>query len=619
MFVVLSAALLSSGNVFAAAETVNVTDSNLTQNIAGNVTNTSDSANVADSANTTNLTNTTHSTNSANSETNSTNDAAKIQQTEAAGDNSTNTNYTNIIGIWLRSSDVDGIDITKLINAHVTDIFVKINSTNYQSVLNAILLKVKGTGIRINAWVTCFQNSDGTWVDPQGKYSYQVAVPYTATVQTPYVQRYKGWYTKAYTVKFKKWYKSGKKWRYHWVYQTRYKKVYGWTTRTAYKTSYVTKYNYETRYGNSTAYNDNLINFISTVTKNYNINGIHLDYARYPGTAYKHENGTEAITSFVKRVYTTVKSIKPSVAVSAALMPEGSVNAYYYGQNYTQLANYLDFMVPMVYKGNYGYNSSTGTNSHGINGTDWIGSTVAYIVSQAGGTPVVAGIQAYRSDNNVTPIPASELQNDINAALSNGSSGYVLFRYGLIDWNFATAKAASSTDPSNTDSTTTGTTTTSGSSTVPSSLQQYLQATANCQVNDPSIISLATSITYGLNSTYDKAAAIFNWVRDNLGYSFYYNTKYGAVGTLKAMTGNCCDATHLLVALERSVGIPARYEHIYAQFSSGSWYGHVIGQVWVNGVWYNADTISYRNTFGVINNWNTATATYEGTYSSLPF
>ena len=159
----------------------------------------------------------------------------------------------------------------------------------------------------------------------------------------------------------------------------------------------------------------------------------------------------------------------------------------------------------------------------------------------------------------------------------------------------------------------------STSSPVPASLQQYLKATTNCQVNNTSIKSLVASITSGKSSTYDKAVAIFNWVRDKIGYSFYYNTKYGAVGTLNAKTGNCVDTAHLLIALERAAGIPARYEHVKAQFTSGTWYGHVIAQVWVGGKWYNADATSSSNTFGVIKNWNTATATYYGTYATLPF
>ena len=80
------------------------------------------------------------------------------------------------------------------------------------------------------------------------------------------------------------------------------------------------------------------------------------------------------------------------------------------------------------------------------------------------------------------------------------------------------------------------------------------------------------------------AVNLFNWVRDNIGYSFYYNTKYGAAGTLTHMTGNCCDTANLLVALARADGITARYVHGYCNFSSG-WYGHVWAQLYVNGKW----------------------------------
>jgi Transglutaminase-like enzymes, putative cysteine proteases len=155
--------------------------------------------------------------------------------------------------------------------------------------------------------------------------------------------------------------------------------------------------------------------------------------------------------------------------------------------------------------------------------------------------------------------------------------------------------------------------------TVPSSLQQYLQVTANCQVNDSSIKSLAASLTKGKSSAYDKAVAIFNWVRDNTDYVFYSNSHQGAVTTLSKKSGNCCDLTHLLIALERAAGIPARYEHVYAKFSSGTWYGHVIAQVYVNGKWYYADASNNINTFGVIKNWDTTTATIYGTYATLLF
>ena len=154
---------------------------------------------------------------------------------------------------------------------------------------------------------------------------------------------------------------------------------------------------------------------------------------------------------------------------------------------------------------------------------------------------------------------------------------------------------------------------------IPAAIKPYLDPTNNCQSNSTIIKSYAASITSGLTTQTDKAVAIFNWVRDNIGYSFYYNTKYGAVGTLTSKTANCVDTSHLMIALMRAAGIPAEYEHVYAQFTSGNWYGHVIALVYINGVWYKADGTSSKNQFGVVKNWNTTSATVYGTYKELPF
>ena len=154
---------------------------------------------------------------------------------------------------------------------------------------------------------------------------------------------------------------------------------------------------------------------------------------------------------------------------------------------------------------------------------------------------------------------------------------------------------------------------------VPTSLKNYLLPTDNCQSDNSDIKALAAKITKGLNTPIQRATAIYNWVRDNIDYSFYYDTKKGALGTLKSKTANCVDTAHLVVALERAAGFAAQYEHVTAQFSSGTWYGHVIALVYVNGVWYKADGTSYRNSFGVVNNWNTKTAIVHNKYRELPF
>jgi transglutaminase-like putative cysteine protease len=160
----------------------------------------------------------------------------------------------------------------------------------------------------------------------------------------------------------------------------------------------------------------------------------------------------------------------------------------------------------------------------------------------------------------------------------------------------------------------------SNSPTIPSTLQRYLQETRNSQVNHSEIRSHAASITSGATSTYDRATRIFNWVRDNIRYSFYRNTRRGAVRTLNDRAANCVDQSHLLIALSRAAGIPARYMHGNTRFiRSGRTFGHVWAQLWVNGRWHDADTTSRRNRFGVINSWDTRTVVMRGTHISLPF
>ena len=179
---------------------------------------------------------------------------------------------------------------------------------------------------------------------------------------------------------------------------------------------------------------------------------------------------------------------------------------------------------------------------------------------------------------------------------------------------------------------TTSTSTSTGTSTVSitgsglnekntlSDVSAYLKATTNCPITNSAIKSTVNSLISGLTTTKDKAVAIFNYVRDKISYSFYSDTRYGAVNTLSYKTGNCVDQSHLLVAMYRTAGIAARYVHGTCYFtSSGSTYGHVWVQVLVDGVWTCVDPTSSRNSFGVINNWNTKSFTLHSRYASLPF
>lgn len=156
----------------------------------------------------------------------------------------------------------------------------------------------------------------------------------------------------------------------------------------------------------------------------------------------------------------------------------------------------------------------------------------------------------------------------------------------------------------------------STTTTVSADLQKYLVATKNCQVTNTTIVAVSKSIVNGCTTTRQKAEAIFNWVRDHTDYSWYSNTKYGALKEYQIRKGNCVDMSHLCNALARAAGIPARYRHVSAKFSSGT-FGHVIAQFYVNGSWLTADATSNNNSLGIVKNW--ILISEKGTYAELPF
>ena len=142
----------------------------------------------------------------------------------------------------------------------------------------------------------------------------------------------------------------------------------------------------------------------------------------------------------------------------------------------------------------------------------------------------------------------------------------------------------------------------------------------NCQVKNKAIQGLAKTLTSNLKSDYEKGKKLFNWVRDNIQYKKYRNTRRGAVKTLQTKKGNCVDQSHLLIALSRASGIPARYvKGGNCKFTTGYVSGHVWTQMYINNKWVVADTTSPRNTLGKINNWNTKNYKLYGEFSSINF
>ena len=592
---------------------------------------------------------------------------------------------TKHAGYWLYGADMKSVNLNDLSSKGVTDIFLNFKSYELygKSGVESWISTAKSAGISVHMWVQAFYSQDTGWVNPL---------------------------------------KDGKE---------------------------------------NTAYFTQKINEIKTYSAISGLSGIHLDYLRYSGSdsnaAYLNEGGTEAINSFVKQAVSAIKSVNSNLKVSCALMPETTSSEKYYGQDYATLSQYMDIVIPMIYKGNYGQDTS------------WITTTTKWYVQNSKGAAVWAGLQTYNSDKDTTLMSLDTLNKDILAAYNGGAPGVILFRYGMSNSaNFNSLSSTSSktisikdvvtgatnlktfyttnsrlpntvttggytftlaeflyvmskaiyqignsnsnaisiltgvsepTSPSGASISSTlslseyvtvannvanfisannrapnyassslgniiyselvdsfsriltfygsqarlpetvaitySTSSSSSSSGSSSSISitgsglnenagsinkaDYLKATTNCQVGNSNIKSVVNSLTSGLTSDYDKAVAIFNYVRDTLSYSFYYNTKYGAAGTLSAKKGNCVDHSHLLVAMFRTAGLAARYVHGTCKFTSGSTYGHVWTQVLIDGKWVCADATSSKNSLGKISNWNTKSFTINGIYISLSF
>ena len=172
---------------------------------------------------------------------------------------------------------------------------------------------------------------------------------------------------------------------------------------------------------------------ILDIATNYDVDGVHLDYIRWSGvsphiSADQSPTGDTYVTGFVSDVYSIVKSVSIDIEVSIAAMPELDsyastyVDDYFYGQKFEDLEDYLDFVAPMTYAGNYGK----------LEDLDWIGDVVDAIELLTT-TDILATIQTYDSDSDPSIKTDEEMEEEAQIAIDAGSVGYGLFRYGLIN------------------------------------------------------------------------------------------------------------------------------------------------------------------------------------------
>lgn len=98
-----------------------------------------------------------------------------------------------------------------------------------------------------------------------------------------------------------------------------------------------------------------------------------------------------------------------------------------------------------------------------------------------------------------------------------------------------------------------------------------------------SVWKQAVAITSTKNTDLQNAKAIFKWMKAHTVYEGYYNTRYGAAGTLKRRKGNCVDHAHLFAAMCRSIGLKCNYIH-------NSCIAHVYNKVYIKGKGIIVDT-----------------------------
>ena len=175
---------------------------------------------------------------------------------------------------------------------------------------------------------------------------------------------------------------------------------------------------------NSTSRIEFLKQNINNILTNMNVDGVCLDYLRYPGSDGSNNTKQVILTQSTKTLVDYINS-KGNYTISACVMPEGAGNAAAYGQNYTSLGKLVDYLMPMTYKGNYRGSSSDANDT-------WVTTKLDYIIKEVGDkNKVVTILQTYWNDNNRTNRPVSNIEATMKAiAQENAIKGISLFLEG---------------------------------------------------------------------------------------------------------------------------------------------------------------------------------------------
>ncbi len=115
----------------------------------------------------------------------------------------------------------------------------------------------------------------------------------------------------------------------------------------------------------------------------------------------------------------------------------------------------------------------------------------------------------------------------------------------------------------------------------------WLEGTSFLQISDPEIANLARKIGGNAPDSLAAAEALNDWVYRNLKKDFVLGLP-DALSVLRAGRGDCKGHSTALIALARSLGIPARFVCGLAAGPDGFFYYHQWAEIWV-GEWFPFD------------------------------
>lgn len=130
----------------------------------------------------------------------------------------------------------------------------------------------------------------------------------------------------------------------------------------------------------------------------------------------------------------------------------------------------------------------------------------------------------------------------------------------------------------------------------PFELKQALQGESDYYLKESPYVPLtakirtqAKQLTQGMADDWDKLIALSLWVHNNVQYdSSYLSVSENASAVFQKRVGTCDEFSHLLIAMLRSVNIPAKFSASFV-YSGKEWGAHAFVEALVDGYWVPVD------------------------------